>query len=382
MTNATQNIYSDKELMIDDSKVFFTHDTENNNISWKVRTRNFELFNPDYTIFKEAYVLPGFIWKPGWKAVDVIYDKDKQPIKSARHESYYFPKEFRPNLLLHEVDALGQNFEHIRGQSIYGGFLYFPFGHFITESISRLWVTSIIENISHDTTFIFHVDKDVEKNPQEIMNRLKERKYIDYFNILGISEKQIKIVSSPLICEELLIPEPAIVLDSKISKQMRNLWEDIRIKCTKKVDNEKDDKKGKKIYFSRATLKYTHGGRKLINEEALEKFLIQNGFEIVHPHDLESENEKIALLNETDVLLGLSGSGLHNAAFMKSGTSVVQIVNNKIPLATVMQHRICLVKNIKLYSIVVNYPGIDEEWEVSIEKVKEVLTKIGIIEET
>jgi capsular polysaccharide biosynthesis protein len=80
----------------------------------------------------------------------------------------------------------------------------------------------------------------------------------------------------------------------------------------------------KKIYISRKNQKTSE--RRINNEEDLETFFKEIGFEIVYPEDIPSFKEQFKLFNSCSILAGLTGSGLTNLLFMQNKKIVIEIV--------------------------------------------------------
>lgn len=80
----------------------------------------------------------------------------------------------------------------------------------------------------------------------------------------------------------------------------------------------------KKIYISRKT--YSSHDIRVDNEEILENYFIEKGFEIVYPEDITTFKEQFELFNSCSTLAALSGSGLTSLIFMQENQKVVEIL--------------------------------------------------------
>jgi capsular polysaccharide biosynthesis protein len=81
----------------------------------------------------------------------------------------------------------------------------------------------------------------------------------------------------------------------------------------------------KKIYVSRKN--YLSNDIRIDDEEFLENYFIEKGFQIVYPEDIPTFKEQFKLFNSCSVLAGLSGSGLTGLIFMQENQKVIEIVS-------------------------------------------------------
>ncbi len=81
----------------------------------------------------------------------------------------------------------------------------------------------------------------------------------------------------------------------------------------------------KKIYISRKNF-LSHDIR-IDDEEALENYFIEKGFEVVYPENITTIKEQFELLNSCSTIASLTGSGLTGLIFMQEGQEVIEIVS-------------------------------------------------------
>lgn len=80
----------------------------------------------------------------------------------------------------------------------------------------------------------------------------------------------------------------------------------------------------KKIYISRKN--YPNRDLRVDDEESLENYFIEKGFQIVYPEDIPTFKEQFELFNSCSTLAGLSGSGLTSLIFMQENQKLVEIL--------------------------------------------------------
>jgi capsular polysaccharide biosynthesis protein len=84
----------------------------------------------------------------------------------------------------------------------------------------------------------------------------------------------------------------------------------------------------KKIYLSRKN--YPSNDIRIDDEEALENYFIEKGFEVIYPESIPTFKEQFELFNSCSTLAGLSGSGLTSLIFMQENQEVIEIVSRLI----------------------------------------------------
>ena len=81
----------------------------------------------------------------------------------------------------------------------------------------------------------------------------------------------------------------------------------------------------KKVYVSRKN--YSSPDTRIDDEEALENYFVEKGFEVVYPEDIATFREQFELFNSCSTLAALSGSGLTSLIFMQKNQEVIEIVS-------------------------------------------------------
>ncbi|MDC8833020.1 glycosyltransferase family 61 protein [Alteromonas gilva] len=207
------------------------------------------------------------------------------------------------------------------GRFIYLGWIITHYGHFITESISRMWWLAANEEHVKDITILAHANFN---SPLSFPSHVKEA-----FAALGISLSQIKLVKEDAIYESLIVPSQSMILDDTISERQVSIWNKIRdnIHPAKNASEPK-----RKVYLSRKFQDQKDDSRQF-NDQAVEDTFRQKGFEIVYPEQLTFQ-EQIKIYAETKVLAGPVGSAMHNAAFMPNNGKVVILAPNSFLFKT------------------------------------------------
>jgi capsular polysaccharide biosynthesis protein len=84
----------------------------------------------------------------------------------------------------------------------------------------------------------------------------------------------------------------------------------------------------KKIYVSRK--KYPSQDVRVDNEEALEDYFIEKGFQIVYTEEIATFKEQFDLFNSCSTLAALTGSGMTGLIFMQEKQKIIEIVSELI----------------------------------------------------
>lgn len=207
------------------------------------------------------------------------------------------------------------------GRFLYLGWIITHYGHFITESISRMWWLAENEEHVKSITILVHANF---SSPLSFPLHVKEA-----FAALGISLSQIKLVKEDAIYESLIVPGQSMILDDTISERQVSIWNKIR-DSIHPPQNTGEPKR--KVYLSRKFQDQKDDSRQF-NDQAVETIFRQNGFEIIYPEQL-SFQEQIKIYAETKVLAGPVGSAMHNAVFMPDNGKVVILAPNSFLFKT------------------------------------------------
>lgn len=253
---------------------------------------------------------------------------------------FSFDGEFIEDSLLHRgTQAILQKpVGHLHGTYIYGGCLFGHFGHFIWESLARLY--AIRQCNAYPILFISPNDK-----VYDVQKRL--------FQTIGI-KNEILLVKKATSVENLIYSppgsslEPLFITDAQINAlQYLNFYK-----------NKEGAKK--KIWLSRARLKY---GR-LLNEQLIEEELKRIGYDIIYP-ELLTLREQVRLLSSAAVVAGCDGSAFFSLLFAKEIQGKFFVFNRResIPptLAYVFQKR-----NVQFEQHESDLTCVSNEWPISL----------------
>ena len=252
--------------------------------------------------------------------------------------------------------------EFVNNRSVYLGTIFDLYGHFILDSLSRSWILENLGDLSK-YTFLFNLQKP-KKDPYAY---IKEKKYIDYFNALGIPSENIKILDKNTKIAHLIVPESAIRVPFDICPLQFRVWANIGEKFVSSQGTGKN-----KVYLSRRSLENPLGGRSLENEDEIEKYFESKGFTIIHPQEFLSAKQQHDILGHCDIIVGCSGSGLHNIIFYQKPMLVLMLSAVNANNGFVVQHVLhSLMPNKQLFSFVSQIPANDpnnpRSWRINVD---------------
>jgi hypothetical protein len=187
----------------------------------------------------------------------------------------------------------------ITGTSLYAGIIFVPFGHFIAESIHRLWPiytdpamleVRLVFHVWHGASFIIKTG---------IPDWMRE-----IFDILGIAQSRLTVIGKPLSFEKLVVPTQGSLLGiGPLSPQYEAVFPP-----QSGADKESSIVPGRRIYVSRS--EYLFSGSYL-GEPLVERILERDGkFEILHPQN-HAVAEVLQKLQSCETAVFAEGSALH-----------------------------------------------------------------------
>lgn len=195
------------------------------------------------------------------------------------------------------------------GTHMYGGVLFGHFGHFLMDSLARVWAS---ERLADRIDSILFTPK---TNAGNIANMLKVQTPL--FRALGV-ESRIQLVTEPTRVDRLFVPYQGIGI-AGWDNGMPAFRDYMRRRGGKHVVPSG----GEKIYVSRSAL--PKGRASILGEKRLEEHLKSCGYEIIYPEKLSKE-EQIARYRAAKFIVSPDGSPLHLLAFVGHAEQSVAII--------------------------------------------------------
>lgn len=181
-------------------------------------------------------------------------------------------------------------------------------GHFLAESISRLWAISKIKDFDQ---VVFYLRGGGRKVPAFIEEAFQWM----------MPDKRVILIDEPTRFEMLAVPDQAIhpqigfVAGHELVRDFFSSLPKAR-SCLKNV------------YISRSRLKSNEG--QIVGEVYIERELSRQGFHIIHPQEL-SLSEQVAIYASAEKLIFADGSPLHLYALVCSAEQQVFVIHRRMP---------------------------------------------------
>jgi capsular polysaccharide biosynthesis protein len=192
---------------------------------------------------------------------------------------------------------------------LYLSMFFRHWGHFLTESTSRLWARSAHPELSGlDVCFAG---------------------FAQGFKRVANAESFLASVAAPprllpargvARIAKCFVPAPSFV--NRAAAHVGHLTATREVAATL-LPRERPRLSARPVYLSRSRL--ANVDRAIVNEKEFEAVLARGGVRIAHPQDM-SLREQIVLFNTHAVLLGCAGSALHNLMFALAGREITTYI--------------------------------------------------------
>ncbi|MFK7834949.1 MAG: FkbM family methyltransferase [Sulfitobacter sp.] len=251
------------------------------------------------TTLENAYVVPpidqGFVQRAGILNADGSYHSGGALWRNGRSLTVKPPK---PEGELNTR----------KGTWLWGGVSWMHFGHFLTESMARLWA---LEHLEQEIDGVLFIPKR-SRNGGEIIPFQH-----DMIRAMGC-EVPMVCVDAPEQVECLIVPGQGFGLGAMITGT-----QEFRGAVAKRFGQQIKADGPEKLYISRGKLPAGRGT--LIGETELETHLAEAGYTIYHPekHDV---NHQIATYKAARKVIAAEGSALHMLAMVTDAKTDVAIV--------------------------------------------------------
>ena len=232
-----------------------------------------------------------------------VVDKNKKFIKNSQFLRYE-----NNGSLKKAYDFFQDKADFIDRDVMYAGMLINHFGHFLTESLSRIWYWC--ENSDKDMDIAFLMPKKQAVFPQ----------FWEFMDLLGIDRNKIHIIRKVTKFNKIYVPQQAHILNKSFNKKFLVPYKYISSKLSESAKE--------KYYISRRKFK---GGTLCMGEELLENLYKNNGFKIVYPEKL-SLKEQVMIMKSASELAGVSGTGMHMALFADEGINITILERSDSPI--------------------------------------------------
>jgi hypothetical protein len=192
----------------------------------------------------------------------------------------------------------------------------YQWGHFIVNSMSRLWFIYKYPEEEYDK-IIFSV---LPGSKRDLFGN-----FLEFFKLLGILDK-VEFIESPTAYKTVIVPELSWSLQHHYSEEF-NLVFDRLIDVVLGNNKGEEAQYPRKVFFTRSKLKTARLSE--IGMDFLDEFFSLNGYTVIPPESLSLE-QMVMTMQNADVVAGASGSTVHNILFGKKGQKLIICERNSI----------------------------------------------------
>jgi hypothetical protein len=263
----------------------------------------------DIITLRDAVIVPPK--GAGLARVCGVLDAQGQPVLHA--QSWRENRNLTPPPHLPEIAPI-----LLPGRHLFMGQLWHHFGHFLTESLMRIWG---IEQAGDVRTLLYTARQITRANNNGLTH---PPPYVHETELLGLLDVAVPLrtVNRPLIVEELVVPGQGFGLGaiSAGTPEFRAFIARRLAPDVKPIDT------GSKIYISRSAL--VREARGLFGEHYIEANLEAEGYRIFRP-ETETLADQIATYRGASVILGLEGSPFHLLGLVARPEQKVGIIRRR-----------------------------------------------------
>jgi hypothetical protein len=192
-----------------------------------------------------------------------------------------------------------EDIHELGGTYMFAGPMYGHFGHFLMDSLARIWA---LDHIKPKLTGVIFTPKHNGKNVEHVV-----RTYAPMAQALGMTQP-IMNIRVPMRVDRLYVPRQGIGLDDW------SVASDVYREYMQKNGGVSIPPKGnKKLYVSRSELPLRRSS--ILAEKVIEEYLIAEGYDIFHPQKA-SQEEQIERYRAAEYIISPDGSPLHTLAYV------------------------------------------------------------------
>lgn len=258
------------------------------------------------------------------------------------------------------VVPLPESFEVVDEPVLFGGHLMKHYGHFIIESMSRLWARDLFPTLPLLFT-----------SPRKWRDRPGYG--VDVFKALDL-DSRIRLVDRPTLFREVVCPATAFEYRWKVF----SVADEPHSAVASALEGSSERSWRRPAYLTRSGL--SDDLRKSDAEPELEQELSRRGFDVLRPETM-SLAEQISLFEQAPLVVGTVGSALHTALFSRSPRTRLGILNwgrgyeNCLLIDAVKQHTAYYLKSMRRR-------GEAAEHELDVGLTLRLLEEAGLLEAT
>jgi hypothetical protein len=201
--------------------------------------------------------------------------------------------------------------DNISEPIVYLSSFYRHWGHFLTESISRLWARHEYPELRGMKGLYRSYFRD----------QLADYQYItDYFSSSTIEPIELLSVKKITKIDKCFLPAASFSNRNEGYTSHLTSPHDV---ARSYLGDMSPDRRNQPIYMSRSRL--TKFDRKILNEAELTNVLVNHGVRVIYPEEMSLE-EQITIFNTHSVFIGCCGSAFHSTLFSLASQEITTFV--------------------------------------------------------
>lgn len=233
--------------------------------------------------------------------------------------------------------------DELSGTWLYCGHFMPPFGHFIVETLTNLWV-DVADLPEEPAGLLFHQGYRTPMAKGATRELTLKPWHADLFELAGHGAREKReVVRRPVRVERLVVPTRPVVFKSWSQPEAAIVWQRVaeaagqprsqrRVFLSRTAFNKKlrEDPEGTGREWTRSEARY---------DEELDAVMAAAGFHVVEPQTL-SITDQIRLVRGADVVAASAGSALHLLAFARPETRLIEIGDRRTPDRAMVAQRV------------------------------------------
>jgi hypothetical protein len=267
--------------------------------------------------FENAFATPTKILRSnnfprGTAVTGCLYDSSGRIIKSSKRFGG-FDGDFFPSVdpeVMKETEQ--ENIKTISGRGLYLGHFIPQYGHFLIETLSTFWLSDRFDSYDYFLfqPFVFGTQIPVYA--------------VEAFYMLGLPLEKIIFVDGYLKLERIDVAERLVKFNYSANVGLRTVFDLLRERACASKEGQELENESRCYYISRKYQSWRKGSRVIINEPLLERKMERLGFKVIYPERMNFRTQ-IRTMASADVIVGLSGSALHNCLFMRPNALLIEL---------------------------------------------------------
>ncbi|NTF11099.1 glycosyltransferase family 61 protein [Agrobacterium rubi] len=193
------------------------------------------------------------------------------------------------------------------GDFLYIGSLNPHYGHFIVNSLSRLWPLQVDKSFKK-MTLVCHAPANRDAWEKIHFATMMVRG-------LGIDWDDILFISEPTLIHQVFVPDQSIIEQTLVYPVFGETGKLIGKQHWGHINSRKEP-----LYISKTRLK--SGVGHIQDENVIEEKASRAGFRVIYPETL-TFSEQIKALSEHQIIAGTLGSGFHTSLFAPSNKTLI-----------------------------------------------------------